>query len=589
MKNNNISHRDNNSNNSHRDNSNQSSNQHDRRKNHNHQQNQHTYQPQQFHGQRERSGQRNQGAQHPDSSVGRDNSMNQLNQSNLGSVRFIPGFPTKELPPIETKADPNKKFTGRCRLFIGNLPHNTSEGKLRTLFETYGEVGEVFLGPKSAFAFIKMDTRQNAEAARDALDCTNYENRTLRVRLAAHAAAIRVKHLSPHVTNELLAYAFRYFGEIERAVVVVDDKGKSTGEGVVEYSKKQSAIYAVKRCHQECFMLTASPKPVLVELFDQQDEDEGLPEKSANKNSNEFKEHREVGPRFAEQGTFEHSFGLKWKELYDIEKQKRDRLELEIQEARNNLENQFEYSRIEHKTMSLKSQLEQLENNKLRLQHMKEQTMNESQQRGEQRRQQDMLMRQREQDILRQQQLGNPDGFNQQETTFRMQDSALQDLLNNQDYSTGKGESTDSNQPQQSGQASSSQMGPEAESSIPTTVLASPLPPTPARSFADAAMMLNNQQYIPVQQQMGMPPSHQNLHMNPPNMFTAYMPQHQMQMSMDVNQNFAPGYAVPQQTAPVESGRQQKFSRQYNSGVNSSNNINLSQGSGGRQRKRGRY
>lgn len=587
MKNNNTPHRDNNGNTSHR---NQSGHQNDRRKQQNHPQTQDTYQSTQFHGQRERSGQRNQGGQHPDSSVGRENSMNQPNQSNLGSVRFLPGYPTRELPPIETKADPNKKFTGRCRLFIGNLPHNTSEEKLRNLFESYGEVGEVYLGPKSAFAFIKMDTRQNAEAARDALDCKNYENRPLRVRLAAHAAAIRVKHLSHQVTNELLAYAFRYFGEIERAVVVVDDKGKSTGEGVVEYSKKQSAIYAMKRCQQECFMLTASPKPVLVEPFDQQDEDEGLPEKSVNKNSNEFKEQRDVGPRFADQGTFEHSFALRWKELYEVEKQKRDRLEQEIQEARTNLENQFEYSRIEHKTMSLKSQLEQLENNKMRLQHMKEQTINDAQHRDEQRRQQDMLIRQREEDILRRQQLGHNEGLNQQETALRMQASALQDLLNNQDYS--KGESNDTNQPQQSGQASSSQIGPETESSLPNTLLASPLPPTPARSFADAAAMIamNNQQYIPVQQQMGMPPSHQNLHMNAPNMFTAYMPQHQMQMPMDINQNFAPGYAMPrqQQTTSTESGRQQKYNRSYNNaGSNNNNNINLS--GGGRQRKRGRY
>lgn len=336
-------------------------------------------------------------------------------------------------------------------------------------------------------------------------------------------------------------------------------------------------------------MLTASPKPVLVEPFDQQDEDEGLPEKSVNKNSNEYKEQRDIGPRFADQGTFEHSFALRWKELYEIEKQKRDRLEQEIQEARTNLENQFEYSRIEHKTMSLKSQLEQLENNKLRLQHMKEQTINDAQHRDEHRRQQDMLIRQREEDILRRQ-LGNSDGLNQQET-LRMQATALQDLLNNQDYS--KGESNDTNQPQQSGQASNSQIGPETESSLPNTLLASPLPPTPARSFADAAMMAinNQQQYIPVQQQMGLHPSHQNLPMNAPNVFTAYMPQHQMQMSMDVNQNYA-GYAMPrsQQTTSAESGRQQKFNRPYNNaGSNSSNNINLSHGGGGRQRKRGRF
>lgn len=304
--------------------------------------------------------------------MSRDNSMG----SNPNpTIKFSPGFSTRELPPIETKADPSKKFTGRCRLFIGNLPHNTSENKLKSLFTNYGEVGEVFLGPKSAFAFIKMDTRQNAEAARDALDCSNYEGRTLRVRLAAHAAAIRVKHLSSQVTNELLAYAFRYFGEIERAVVVVDDKGKSTGEGIVEYSRKQSALYAIKRCQQDCFLMTALPQPVLVEPYEQHDEDEGLPEKSINKNAIEYKEQRDVGPRWAEQGSFEHSFALRWKELFEVERQKRDRVEQEILEARRMLQDEIEYSRLEHDTMQLRNKLQQLEENRLKLQQMKEQSM----------------------------------------------------------------------------------------------------------------------------------------------------------------------------------------------------------------------
>lgn len=614
MKNNNSLDRDSNSNNnnsSQSHNFNQQNSHHDRRKQQQqqqqpyhqqhprqqqHQQQQQQLQPQQrFQGQRDRSGQRNQGGQHPDSSMGsRDNlNNNNLNQqSNLGSVRFNPGYPTRELPPIETKADPNKKFTGRCRLFVGNLAHNTTEDRLRSLFETYGEVGEVFLGPKSAFAFIKMDTRQNAEAARDALDCSTYDNRTLRVRLAAHAAAIRIKHLSPQVTNELLAYAFRYFGEIERAVVVVDDKGKSVGEGVVEYAKKQSALYAIKRCQQDCFMLTASPKPVLVEPFDQQDEDEGLPEKSINKNSNEYKEQRDVGPRFAEQGTFEHTFALRWKELYDVEKQKRDRLEQEIQEARNSLQDQIEYSRLEHDTMQLRNKLQQLEDDRLKLQQMKEQTFNTAQQRGEQRRQQDMLIQQRQEEILRRQQLGDPNCLNQQESALRMQASALQDILSGQERPNG-GEDADSSQSQQK-----SQQGPQTVSDSDTNLPFTQLSYQP-KTFADVAMMGVNHQsnLIPVQQQMSMPPPPQNNQMNAPNMFQAFIPQ-QMQMPMDgtSSHNFVPsqggGYGMMPQQQPQQQqqqpsagpGRQHKFNRQHQGAGNNISLVNT-----GRPRKRGRY
>lgn len=147
-------------------------------------------------------------------------------QSNRFKMQL--GQPTLELPTKENTE--TKKFTGRCRIFIANLPNNTTEEALRKLFEEFGEVSEVYLG-KSNFAFVKMDTRRNAELAKSSIDGRTFEGRILRVRLAAHAAALRVKNLSNTVTNELLEYAFSYFGEVERAVVITDDRGRSIGEG----------------------------------------------------------------------------------------------------------------------------------------------------------------------------------------------------------------------------------------------------------------------------------------------------------------------------------------------------------------------
>lgn len=538
-------------------------------------------------GQRDRSGQR--GGQYPDSSMGgRDNSGL---PGNLGSVKFTPGYPTKELPPIETRADPSKKFTGRCRLFVGNLPHNTSTEQVTSLFEPFGEIGEVYLGPKSSFAFVKLDTRQNAEAARDALDCSTFDGRTLRVRLAAHANAIRVKHLSPVVTNELLAYAFRYFGEIERAVVVVDDKGKSIGEGIVEYSKKQAALYAVKRCQQECFMLTASPMPVLVEPYDQHDEDEGLPEKSVNKNSIEYKEQRDVGPRFAEQGSFEQSFALRWKELYAIEKQKRERLEQEIADARKTLENQIEEARVEHKAMQLRSQLQELEDNKQRLEQMKKRESMGTQQMEEQRRQEAMLIRQREEEILRRQQLGDQSYLIQQEAALRSQAQTYQDMLGGGSGSAdvAGGDYLQHQTDQQNLQAST--MTQEADASM--GVSSSMLGQVP-RTFADVAMMGMNQTYLQGQQQMA-----QQMTMAAPNqanqaMFAGYIPPPSIQSTLGdetlANNTYASyqqqAYTAPPEIQPQDisaTSRQPKMARSY---VNHSNNINVTQN---RPRKRGRF
>ena len=99
------------------------------------------------------------------------------------------------------------------------------------------------------------DTRANAEAAKAAIDGTPMKGRTLRCRFATHGAALKVLHLSPHVSNEVLEEAFANFGELERAVVIVDDRGKSTSEGIVEFARKPGYNAAMKRLNEGVFLL----------------------------------------------------------------------------------------------------------------------------------------------------------------------------------------------------------------------------------------------------------------------------------------------------------------------------------------------
>ena len=82
------------------------------------------------------------------------------------------------------------------------------------------------------------------------------DGKSLRVRFATHGAALKVKNLSPWVSNELLEASFSIFGDVERAVVIVDDRGRPVGDGIVEYARKQSAQMAIKRCQEGCFLLT---------------------------------------------------------------------------------------------------------------------------------------------------------------------------------------------------------------------------------------------------------------------------------------------------------------------------------------------
>ena len=61
--------------------------------------------------------------------------------------------PTHDLPPQDTR---EKKFTGRCRLYIGNLTNDVTEDEITQLFQPYGESAELFVNKEKNFAFIRL-------------------------------------------------------------------------------------------------------------------------------------------------------------------------------------------------------------------------------------------------------------------------------------------------------------------------------------------------------------------------------------------------------------------------------------------------
>ena len=49
-----------------------------------------------------------------------------------------------------------KKFTGRCRLFVGNLPNDTTEDEFKKMFSPFGLFTEIYLNTSRGFGFIRM-------------------------------------------------------------------------------------------------------------------------------------------------------------------------------------------------------------------------------------------------------------------------------------------------------------------------------------------------------------------------------------------------------------------------------------------------
>ncbi|HXJ36111.1 MAG TPA: RNA-binding protein [Candidatus Eisenbacteria bacterium] len=74
------------------------------------------------------------------------------------------------------------------RLYVGNIPFQTSEAQLRTLFEQDGrQVAEVKIvmdretGRPRGFAFVEMETDAQAAAAVETLNGTSFGGRPLTV------------------------------------------------------------------------------------------------------------------------------------------------------------------------------------------------------------------------------------------------------------------------------------------------------------------------------------------------------------------------------------------------------------------------
>lgn len=267
--------------------------------------------------------------------------------------------PTHELPPLDMT---EKKFNGRNKLYVGNLPSDMTEENFKKMFTEYGEICDVFLNAEKRFGFVVFDYHQNAEKAKRELDGKFLNNeRQIKIRFSSRGTTIKVYNLSPNVTNELLYCGFSIFGEIERAIVYKDERGHSTGIGEIDFTRKKSAAQAVKECTEGCFFLTNSLRPCIAEFYEPNLDTDGYSEKSVQWRNNDFLKDREVGPWLAKPNSFEHQFGSDWKQLILLFKKKEEALKKELAIEEEKLMARMEFVKFEYETEMLKKQLEERE------------------------------------------------------------------------------------------------------------------------------------------------------------------------------------------------------------------------------------
>jgi hypothetical protein len=62
--------------------------------------------------------------------------------------------PTTEIQAKEVQE--TRKFSGHCRLYVGNIPNDLTEDEFVNLFTPFGETSEHFVNRDKNFGFIKM-------------------------------------------------------------------------------------------------------------------------------------------------------------------------------------------------------------------------------------------------------------------------------------------------------------------------------------------------------------------------------------------------------------------------------------------------
>jgi len=91
-----------------------------------------------------------------DSQVEKSQTKNAEVEKNVKSETAAPTDSTDSSATETGLLQKEKKFNGRCRLFVGNLPNDLSENEFQKFFEPFGELNEVFLNAPRGFGFLRL-------------------------------------------------------------------------------------------------------------------------------------------------------------------------------------------------------------------------------------------------------------------------------------------------------------------------------------------------------------------------------------------------------------------------------------------------
>jgi len=198
-------------------------------------------------------------------------------------------------------------------LFISNLPNGFGTAELRrVVMDRLDHTGaasaitecEVLRG---GIGFVEFESAGAAQAAKRALEyMPSIHDHALKVRWALGRAVLLVSDLSENVKQDELREAFKQWGDVLSCRVVhasAEEGGKSLGYGYVEYVQRSIAVKVQQLLSDNLFIIGNAPQPVRVDFA------------CASANRVDPVVIEDSTPHFAQQGTLEYDFALKWREL----------------------------------------------------------------------------------------------------------------------------------------------------------------------------------------------------------------------------------------------------------------------------------
>lgn len=146
------------------------------------------------------------------------------------------------------------------KLYVGNLPYNTSDQDLMDLFGAYSPVSASIItdratGRSKGFGFVEFNEENTAQKAADELNGSSVDGRSIVVNIARPKEEDNVQpgdklyvgNLSYDLDDHGLADLFSKYGSVVKAEVIkFSDTQKSKGFGFVQFSSIEEATAALE-------------------------------------------------------------------------------------------------------------------------------------------------------------------------------------------------------------------------------------------------------------------------------------------------------------------------------------------------------